>query len=237
MKGHMLPLSGLMMRQVKEIVIGDGERRRRLLLAYNPKEAEKQKKERAAIVVSLEEKLKHLRQLPGHLHSKAMCDLRSHKVYGKYLTQLPNGTLTPDKEAVKRAARYDGKYLIRTSDDSLSNEDVVLGYKQLSDIEDAFRTLKTTLVLRPMYHRLNERIRAHVLLCWLALLLARIAEVRTGDTWRNIRRELNRLHVGLFKSGRSSFCQTTTLTPAQERIYKALNVNKPPRLLHIKAKA
>lgn len=113
---------------------------------------------------------------------------------------------------------------------------MVLGYKQLSDIEDAFRTLKTTLVLRPMYHRLDVRIRAHVLLCWLALLLARIVEVRTGDTWRNIRRELNRLHVGFFKSGHASFSQTTVLTPAQERIFKALNVNKPPRLLRIATK-
>jgi transposase len=56
---------------------------------------------------------------------------------------------------------------------------VALGYKQLVDVEDAFRTLKTTLELRPMYHRIEDRIRAHILISWLALLLVRIAEVKT----------------------------------------------------------
>ena len=222
--------------QVKEVVIGEGERRRRLLLAYNPREAEKQKKEREEIIASLEKKLESLRQSPDHLHTKAVCDLRSHGVYGKYLVQQRDGTLKLDRAAVTQAQRYDGKYLIRTSDDTLSSEDVVLGYKQLADIEDAFRTLKTTLVLRPMYHRLEERIRAHVLLCWLALLLVRIAEVRTGDTWRNIRRDLERLHAGFFQSKGGSFCQTTAPTAAQERILKALKVKAPPRLLDIAAR-
>ncbi|EGW39435.1 transposase [Desulfosporosinus sp. OT] len=69
----------------------------------------------------------------------------------------------------------DGKYLIRTFDDTLSVENVALGYKQLLEVERAFRTLKTMLELRPVYHRKEERIRAHVLLCWLSLLLVRIA--------------------------------------------------------------
>ena len=76
-----------------------------------------------------------------------------------------------DKAKVKAEERLDGKYLIRTSDDTLSPVDVALGYKQLYQVENAFRTLKTTLELRPVYHRLEDRIRSHILLCWLALLL------------------------------------------------------------------
>ena len=90
------------------------------------------------------------------------------------------GDLRIDPEAVRQAAHLDGKYLIRTSDDTLSTEDVALGYKQLLMVESAFRTLKTTLDIRPMYHRKDERIRSHVLLCWLALLLVRIAEGPNG---------------------------------------------------------
>lgn len=56
-----------------------------------------------------------------------------------------------DQSKVKKEARLDGKYLLRTSDDRLSPEDVALGYKQLLEVEDAFRTLKSTLDLRPMY--------------------------------------------------------------------------------------
>jgi hypothetical protein len=68
------------------------------------------------------------------------------------------------------------------------------GYKNSMEAERAFRTMKSTLDLRPVYQRLDQRIRAHLLLCWLALLLVRVAERRTGHTWRHIARELGRIH-------------------------------------------
>jgi transposase len=57
-----------------------------------------------------------------------------------------------------------------------------LGDKHLLEAERAFRDLKTTLELRPVYHHLERRIRAHVLLCWLALLLVRVAERQTASS-------------------------------------------------------
>ncbi|WP_198518538.1 IS1634 family transposase, partial [Geobacillus sp. Manikaran-105] len=171
---------------IKEIIVGDGEARQRYVLVYNPSEAERQRKERETLLESLKEELEGLRQLPNEAHHKATCRLRSHPSYGKYLRQLKDGTLRIDKQAVREAEKYDGKYLIRTSDDTLSAEDVAIGYKQLVDIEQAFRTLKSTLELRPMYHRLEDRIRAHVLLSWLALLLVRIVEIRTHESWPNV---------------------------------------------------
>jgi transposase len=60
--------------------------------------------------------------------------------------------------------------------------DVALGYKNLLEAERGFRDMKSTLQLRPVYHRLEHRIRAHVLICWLALLLIRVAERQTGQT-------------------------------------------------------
>jgi hypothetical protein len=64
--------------------------------------------------------------------------------------------------------------VLRTSDPHLSTEDIALGYKQLLEVERGWRDMKQVLDLRPVYHRLEDRIRAHVVLCWLALLLARI---------------------------------------------------------------
>ena len=111
-------------------------------------------------------------------HGKRACQLLSHSTYNRYLKLLKNGRVKVDRAKVKAEEKHDGKYLLRTSDDTLRPEDVALGYKQLLEVEAAFRTLKSTLDLRPVYHRLEERIRAHVLVCWLALLLIRIAERR-----------------------------------------------------------
>ena len=128
-------------------------------------------------------------------HSRAECALRDHPTLSRYLRQTPNGRLQIDRAKVKAEERLDGKYLLSTSDPDLTAEDVALGYKNLLEAERSFRDLKTTLELRPVFHRLEDRIRAHIVVCWLALLLIRIAERSTGQTWRRIAPELQRLHL------------------------------------------
>lgn len=83
---------------------------------------------------------------------------------------------------MKAEANFDGKYLLRCSDPHLSAADIAVGYKQLLEVERGWRDMKLILDLRPVYHRLEERIRAHVVLCWLALLMIRIIETITGTT-------------------------------------------------------
>jgi len=134
---------------------------------------------------------------------------------------------------VKKEARLDGKYLLRTSDDTLSPEDVALGYKQLLEVEDAFRTLKSTLDLRPMYHRVSDRIRAHVLLCWLALLLVRVAENQVGDTWPRIRTQLERIRIVEINTPEGNVVQRTDITPAQKHILSRLKVPEPKKIREI----
>jgi hypothetical protein len=85
--------------------------------------------------------------------------------------------------------------LLRTSDETLTASDIALGYKTLYEVERGWRDTKSTIDLRPVYHRKEERIAAHVQLCWLALLVLRVAEVEVGDTSRNIRNELDRMHL------------------------------------------
>jgi hypothetical protein len=120
-----------------------------------------------------------------------------------------------------------------TTDDTLSPEDVALGYKQLLEVEDAFRTLKSTLDLRPMYRRVSDRIRAHVLLCWLALLLVRVAENRVGDTWPRIRPQLERIRIVEIDAPEGEIVQRTDITPAQKHILSRLKVPEPKKIREI----
>ncbi len=219
--------------EIKEIIVGKGEARQRYVLARNPKQAERDKAQREQVLEKLKDELNSLRYLPAGQHTRAVCTLRAHKTYSRFLRQNKNGQLKIDRGKVKSAERLDGKYLLRTSDDTLSPEDIALGYKQLVDIEDAFRTLKQTLEIRPVHHRLEDRIRSHVLLCWLALLLIRIGENRTGQTWRRIREALDRIYLAEITTPDGTVSQRTEITPVQKTILKALSVPEPPRVASI----
>ena len=138
-----------------------------------------------------------------------------------------------DRDKINAEQRLDGKYLLTTSDPSLSAEDVALGYKQLLEAERSFRDLKGTLALRPVFHRKDERIQAHVLICFLALVIIRVAETRTDDTWRTIRAELGTIRQGHFRSRDGEFTQTTELTHRHHELHAAIGVPEPPRFGHI----
>ncbi len=100
--------------------------------------------------------------------------------------------------------------------------------RQLLEVEEAFRTLKQTLELRPVYHRLSRRIQAHVLLCWLALLLIRVIETRVEErlgqryTWPRLRDELSRMHLGIFEGPAGVVWQRTETTSFQRQILSAV---------------
>jgi len=129
----------------------------------------------------------------------------------------------------------DGKYLISTSDERMSAEDVVMGYKQLAEIERVFKDLKHLIELRPGRHRLPERIQAHVLLCWMAILLIRVAENETGKTWFQMRKLLSTLTVGIHGTNSGLNIQSNPLTEEQEALLKTLKLQLPPRYLSISA--
>lgn len=228
--------------EVKEIIVGDGEARRRYVLARNPEEAKRQLHQREEMVKRIEAELEGLHRLPKEEHTKAVCRLVAHRSLGRYLKLDKKGWPKLDRAKLKAEAHHDGKYLLLTSDDTLSAQDVALGYKQLLEVEDAFRTLKQTLDLRPVYHRLSHRIRAHVLLCWLALLLIRLTEIRveqkTGErtTWDRLRRELDRMHLGYFKGRNGQLWRRTDTTPAQRSILTATGVSDPPIIFRIDPK-
>jgi transposase len=235
--------------RVKEVRLGQGDGARRFVLCHNPTQAERdrhQREQQLALVTAELERIATLgakagqakgagrgrgrRPAAGEDHLKAECALRDHPSLGRWLRQAPGGRLVIDRAKVRAEARLDGKFLLSTSAPDLSAEDVALGYKNLLEAERCFRDLKTTLELRPVYHHLERRIRAHVLLCWLALLLARVAERQTGSTWRRINLELGRLHLVTLAGPAGRVQHTTALTQPQRELFTATGITPPPRV-------
>ena len=102
----------------------------------------------------------------------------------RYLRVTPGGLLRTDAARRSRPRRTStASTCCAPPTRNLTAEDIALGYKQLLEVERGWRDMKQVIDLRPVYHRKEERIRAHVILCWLALLLIRIAETTAGDTW------------------------------------------------------
>lgn len=96
-----------------------------------------------------------------------------------------------------------------------------------------WRDIKQVIDLRPACHRREDRIRAHVILCWLALLPARITENACGQRWPELRRELDRIHVGAFAGPAGTFRQRTEITKPQAAILKPLDISAPPRIYQL----
>jgi transposase len=224
--------------RVKEVRVGDGDAAKRFVICHNPAEAERERTQREDTIRRLEAELDRIdtqrskanNAKAKNAHTKAECALRDHPALGRYLRQTQSGRLRIDRARIAAEAKLDGKFLLSTSDPDLSAEDVALGYKNLLEAERGFRDLKTTIELRPVFHRLEHRIRAHVLLSWLALLLIRVAERQTRQSWRRIALELGRLHLVTLTGPTGTVAQTTELTDTQRELYAATGVTPPPRI-------
>ena len=219
--------------EVKEVAVRHGSRVRRFVVVRNLDQAVRDRSKREALLQRLEEEIAHLndgRRRRGAGHTKAVCALKTHPSLGRYVRELKDGQLRIDRAKVREEERLDGKYLLSTSDPSLTAEEVACGYKQLAEVERAFRTLKNTLELRPMYHRRSDRIRSHVLLCWLALLLVRVIEVETSQSWERVREELEEIFLVDLKSAQGTFRVCTTLTAEQRNLLSKLKISEPKRI-------
>jgi hypothetical protein len=233
--------------RVKEVRL-DSTPDRRWIVCHNPGEAERDKAQRDAAVEQLDAELAAIKaarardaararktgkKISDDAHRKAECALRDHPTLGRYLRQTSSGRLQVNRSAIRAEERLDGKYLLSTSDPDLSAEDVALGYKNLLEAERGFRDLKSTLELRPVFHRLEPRIRAHVLLCWLALLLVRVAERRCGATWRRIATELGRVHAVTLTGTAGTVVQTTPPSEVAAGFLATCGVDPLPRITHL----
>ena len=170
--------------QVKEVKIATDER---FVICFNPDQADRDAALREVMVGKLTALIADTDALPATKRAELRGRISTMPGLNRFLRVTPKGLLRIDKKKSAGEANLDGKYLLRCSDPHLPAEDIALGYKQLLQVERGWRDMKTTLELRPVYHRLEDRIRAHVILCWLALLLVRIVETTTGGTWNRLR--------------------------------------------------
>ena len=221
--------------RVKEVTVGDGERRQRYVVCHNPEEEKRQRHHRAKVIEDLERELATLEPpVEGKNQSKRTCELLTTERYRRYLRQSVKGILHIDRTAIREEEKLDGKWVITSNDDTLTPEDLALGYKQLMRVEECWRTMKSGLRMRPAHHWRPHRICAHVRLCVMALLLERIAERRAGDTWRNLLAKLDAVKVVEYERAGAKIRQTTEVRNEVLGLLRKLGVAPPPLLHAIK---
>jgi transposase len=203
--------------KVKEVWEGD----RRYVVCLNEEQRRKDVFDRKAIVEHLREQLK-----------RGEKSLVGNKGYRKYLSVKGKERFAIDEKRIKAEARYDGKWVLRTNLD-LPAEEVALKYKQLWMVEDIFRTMKSILDTRPIYHKCTETIRGHVFCSFLALCLRkdladRLAARQSKLEWNDIMRdlvELQEMHT-VFSS--KSFILRSQLKGCAHKVLQAAGVAVPP---------
>jgi transposase len=219
--------------QVKEVWVGDGERRKRYVLCFNPQEAERQRQHRQQVLMEMAAELTALDKREEQ-HPKAACTLMASKRYGRYLSTDRHGRPKLDAAKVKAAEKFDGKFVVITNDDTLSAEDVALAYKAGAMIESCFRRMKQTgLEVRPMFHWTARRIEAHVKLCVLALQMQRSAEIRTELSWMRIAHALGALKAVRYRSESRTIVQRTKISSELAGLLKRLGISAPKQLMAV----
>src|SRR6267154_4776350 len=216
--------------RVKEVRIAEDER---FVICHNPEGAERDAAIRARMIAQLKELIDGTDALGKDKRAELRGVISTKPGLNRYLRVTPGGLLRIDAGKAKAEENLDGKYLLRTSDPKMTAEDIALGYRQLLEVERGWRDMKQVIDLRPVYHRKEERIRAHVIRCWLALLLARIAENTCDATWPELRRQLDRIAVGTFTGPAGTFRQRTQITQPQQDILARLGITPPPKIYQL----
>jgi hypothetical protein len=168
----------------------------------------------------------------GDARLRAEGELLAHPTLSRYLSRRQQ-RLVVDRAKLRAEERLDGKFLLSSTDDSLSAGELALLYKSLLEVERSWRDLKQVLDLRPVYHRKEDRIRAHVTLCFLGLMLVRVVETTVQESWPSLRRELERMCLSEFSSATGRVLQRSETTPRQREILSRLEIAEPKLVLEV----
>lgn len=202
--------------EVKDVRV-DGHR---YIVCHNPDEAAMDAEARAAILQSLESSLK-----------SGASGLVANKGYRRFL-KVDKGAMRVDPAKVAADARYDGKFVLRTNTE-LPAEEVALQYKQLLLVEQFFRTAKTLLQTRPIFHQWDATIRGHVFSSFLALVLfdelrRRLATRDLHLEWSDIQRDLSALSEVEVSDGEQWYLLRSALQGVAGKVLQAAGVAIPP---------
>jgi len=201
--------------KVKEVMV-DGNR---YIVCLNEKQARKDAADRQAIIDSLQEKLKsNPKSLVGN------------KGYRKYL-KLGKDTVSVNQAKIEEEARYDGKWVLKTNT-TLTTEQVALKYKELWQVEQVFRDMKSTLDTRPIFHQRDEAIRGHVFCSFLALFLRKELDSRLERAghcleWSNIKQDLEALQEVTITQQGKTLAVRTECAGTCGKIFQAVGVAIP----------
>jgi transposase len=203
--------------KVKEVWAGD----RRYIVCLNEDEARKDAADREAIVAALREQLR-----------SGDKSLVGNKGYRRYLSGGGPEHFRIDEAKVAEDARYDGKWVLRTNTD-LDSAEVALRYKQLWMVEQWFRSCKSLLQTRPIYHKCDETIRGHVFCSFLALVLRQELQARLEERgheleWADVIQDLDRLQRIEVEQDGKRFLLRSKVQGACGKVFQAVGVAVPP---------
>lgn len=207
--------------KVKEVRVGD----RRHIVCLNEEQAAKDRHDREAIVASLKDVLK-----------AGDKSLIGNKGYRKFV-KSQGERFSIDEEKVEEDARYDGKWVLTTNTD-LSAAEAALAYKQLWMVEDIFRSMKSLLETRPIFHKCDDTIRGHVFCSFMALLMRkgledRLAEKGCSIEWAEIVRDLNALVEMDISAGGKRYVLRAEAKKTTVKVFGACGVALPPTIRQI----
>ena len=194
----------------------------RYIVCRNEKQARKDALDRDAIIASLEDKLK-----------SGPKSLVGNKRLRMYLKAEKN-SVSIDRDKIEQESRFDGKWVLKTNT-RLPSEQVALKYKELWQVEQVFRDMKSVLETRPIYHQTDEAIRGHVFCRFLALLLrkkldARLEKAELDLEWADVKQDLADLHdVTIDDNGKRLTIRSECLGCCG-KIFKAVGVAIPPTI-------
>lgn len=198
---------------------------RRLVVCFAPESAERDHQLRGAAIERL---------VPVIARVNAggdAAEITTNGWYKRLASRMKDGTFALDKNKLEKEAQCDGTFVLEVSDDTIAAADAAVAYKGLLRVEKAFRALKHGLDLRPIYHRLDARIRAHVTLCVVAYLLERAVELETKMSFENVRKLLGRLRAVELIFEEQRVWETSAPSPEVKKILSALRLDAPPRVL------
>jgi transposase len=197
----------------------------RYILCLNVKQARKEALDRQVMVDTLKKQLKK--------NPKALIGNRG---YRKYL-KLDRDHLRLDQDKIDGEERFDGKWVLRTNT-SLSPEQVALKYKELWQVEQVFREVKSVLETRPVFHKCDETIRGHVFCSFLALVLRKELDRRLDQAgrcfeWGDIKQDLKSLQEIVIEEHGKSLVVRSECKGTCGRVFQSVGVAIPPTIREI----
>jgi hypothetical protein len=203
----------------------------RYIICYNPLQAEYDKKAREEMVAKLESQLKN----------NGVKSLVGNSGYRRYLLLNKDAVIGINHQLLKREARYDGKYVLRTNS-QLDTTEVALAYKDLWRVERAFREIKSSLDLRPVYHWKDSRVRGHIMVCFLALVLEsalrrKLLEKNIEVEYIYLLRDLQQLKAVEMTIGENRYLCRTELVGKANEAFRALGIRPPLQIARLENKS